>query len=110
MLLTKTMKTLKEKKTTKAQTLIVESKRTKTTMKHLRERKKIREQKMAKNNSKSLLSGKCDFDSEEILDKLLLFDLKKTSEEKIFDLILEKIPDKTDTYYIENRGELTHLE
>ena len=42
------MKTLKEKKTTKAQTLIVESKRTKTTMKHLRERKKIREQKIGK--------------------------------------------------------------
>ena len=29
------------------------------------------------NNSKLLLSGKFDFDPEEILDKLLLFDLKK---------------------------------
>ena len=40
---------------------------------------------------------------EEILDKPLLFDLKKTSEEKIFDSILEKIPDKNDNYYIEHR-------
>ena len=33
----------------------------------------------------------------------LLFDLKKTSEGKIFDSILEKIPDKNDIYYIEHR-------
>ena len=32
---------------------------------------------MVENNSKLLLSGKCDFDPEEILDKLLLFNLKK---------------------------------
>ena len=43
---------------------------------------------------------------EEILDKPLLFDLKKTSEEKIFDSILEKIPDKNDIYYIEHREEM----
>ena len=32
-----------------------------------------------------------------------LFDLKKTSEGKIFDSILEKLPDKNDIYYIEHR-------
>ena len=53
---------------------------------------------MAENNLKLLLSGKFDFDPEEILDKSLLFDLKKTSEEKIFDLILEKILDKNNIY------------
>ena len=40
---------------------------------------------------------------EEILNKPLLFDLKKTNEEKIFDSILEKIPGKNDNYYIEHR-------
>ena len=50
-----------------------------------------------------LLSGKFDFDPEEILDKLLLFNLKKTSEEKKFDSILEKIPDKNNICYIEHR-------
>ena len=61
-----------------------------------RQRKKLCKQKMAENNSKLLLSGKFDFDLEEILNKSLLFDLKKASEEKIFDSILEKIPDKND--------------
>ena len=53
---------------------------------------------MAENNSKLFLSEKFDFEPEEILGKLLLFDFKKTSEEKIFDSILEKIPDKNDIY------------
>ena len=44
---------------------------------------------MAKNKLKLLLSGKFDFDPEEILDKSLLFDLKKTNEEKIFDSIFD---------------------
>ena len=46
--------------------------------------------------------GTFDFDPEEYLHKSLLFDLKKASEEKIFDVILERIPDN-DTYYIEHR-------
>ena len=58
---------------------------------------------MVENNLKQLLSGKFDFDTKEILDKSLLFDLEKTSEDKIFDSILEKIPDKNDIYYIEHR-------
>ena len=43
-----------------------------------------------------------DFAPEEYLDKSLLFDLKKTTEEKKFDSIYQKILD-TDTYYIEHR-------
>ena len=50
-----------------------------------------------------LLSGKVDFDPKEMLDKLLLFDLKETSEEKIFDSLLERILDKNGIYYIEHR-------
>ena len=34
---------------------------------------------------------------------MLLLDLKKTSEDKIFDLKLKKIPDKNDIYYMEHR-------
>ena len=40
---------------------------------------------MVENNLKLLLLGNFDFDPEEVLDKLLLFNLKKTSEDKIFD-------------------------
>ena len=36
---------------------------------------------------------------------MLLFDLKKTSKNKIFDAILEKIPEKNDIYYIKHREE-----
>ena len=56
------------------------------------------------NNLKLLLSRKFDFDPEEILDKTLLFNLKKKQAKiKIFDSILEKIPDKNNIYYIEHR-------
>ena len=43
-----------------------------------------------------------DFDTEEYLDKSLLFNLRKTSKEKIFDAILEKILDN-DNYYIKHK-------
>ena len=69
---------------------------------HLRERKKALEAGMAKNNSARILPKNFDFDLQELLDKSLLFDLRKTSKEKIFDAILEKIPDD-DMYYIERR-------
>ena len=36
------------------------------------------------------------------MEKSLLFDLKKSSEEKIFDAILEKIPDN-ETYFMKHR-------
>ena len=95
------------KKSAKTQTMAVESSKAETTVIHQRLRKKLREQKMAEKNSKLLLWGKFDFDPEEILDKLLLFDVKKTSEDKMFDSILEKIPDKNDICCIEK--EWMHL-
>lgn len=49
-----------------------------------------------------MLSGTFDFDPEEYLGKALLFDVKKTSEEQIFDAIPEKILD-SDTYYFDHR-------
>ena len=57
-----------QKNPTKVQTMTVESSKAKTTINHPRQRKKLCEQKMAENNSKLLLSGKFDFDPEEILD------------------------------------------
>ena len=39
------------------------------------------------------------FDPAEYIDKAFLFDLRKTSEEKIFDRLLENIPDGNDKYY-----------
>ena len=83
--------------------MTVESSKAKVTIIHPRQRKKLREQKTAENNSKLLLLGKFDFDPEGIFDKSLLFGLKKTSEDKIFNSILEKIPDKNNIYYIEHR-------
>ena len=69
---------------------------------HPRERKKLIEVKMAKNNSAKILTKNFDFDPQEYLDKSLLFDLKKTSKEQIFKAILEKIPDDN-KYYIQLR-------
>ena len=57
--------------------MTAESKRVKTTIKHPRERKKLRKKRMVENNSKLLLSGKFHFHPKEILNKSLLFDLKK---------------------------------
>ena len=45
--------------------------------------------------------GQFGFDPEEFPDKSLLFNLKQTSKEQIFDAILEKIQDN-DKYYIEH--------
>ena len=67
--------------------MTVELSNVKTRIIYLRQRKTLHKQKMAENNSKLLLSGKFDFDPEEILDKLLLFSLKKISKDRIFDSI-----------------------
>ena len=72
----------------------------KTAQKKKKKKRKRKEKK--RKNSEFTLSGTFDVDLEEYLDKSLLFNLKKTSEEKIFDAILEKIPN-SDTYYIKYR-------
>ena len=63
---------------------------------------------MAKNNSAKILAKNFDFDPQECLVKSFLFDLKKTSEEQIFEAILEKIP-ADDKYYIEHRDGTSSL-
>ena len=64
--------------------------------------KKGNRKKIAKNNSKAILSHTFDLNPEDYLEKSLLFNLKKTSKEKLFDAIIEKIPNN-DKYYIEHR-------
>ena len=54
---------------------------------HPRQRKKTIEANIAKNSSAKILAKTFDFDPQEYLDKFLLFDLKKTSEEQIFEAI-----------------------
>ena len=69
----KNNKNVTRRKLTKTQTIVVESSKTKATINHPRQRKKLREQTMMENKSKLLLSDKFDFDPKEILDKSLLF-------------------------------------
>ena len=45
-------------------------------LKHPREQKKLIKKKMTKKNFKPIFAGTFDFDSEEYLDKSLIFDLK----------------------------------
>ena len=73
-------KNVKRKNSKKAQTMTAESSKAKTTIIYLRQRKNLRKQKMMENNLKLLLSRKFDFDPEEILDKNLLFNLKKNKQ------------------------------
>ena len=97
-------KNIKRKKLKKAQTMTAESSKARTTIIYPKQRKNLRKQKIMENNLKLLLSRKFDFDPEEILDKTLLFNLKKKQAKiKIFDSILEKIPDKNNIYHIEHR-------
>ena len=88
--------------------MTVELSNVKTRIIHLRQRKTLHKQKMAENNSKLLLSGKFDFDPEEILDKLLLFSLKKISKDRIFDSI-KKYQTKTISTILNIEKERTHL-
>ena len=65
---------------------------------------------MAENNSKLFLSEKFDFEPEEILDKLLLFDLKKQVKKKYLIQYLKKYRTKTIFITLSIGRERTHLE
>ena len=87
------MKTLREKNQRKHKQWQLNQKEQKQQL--LAKKKKHCDQKMAESNSKLLLSGKFDSDPEEILDKSLLFNLKKTSVEKHLIWDLKKYQTKT---------------
>ena len=103
MLSLKSINTLKETTQRKHKQGQLNQKKQKTTIRHPTERKKLCEKKWQRIIQNCCYLENLTLIPEEILDKQLLFDLKKTSEEKIFDSILEKIPDKNDNYYIEHR-------
>ena len=81
------------------------------TIRHPREQKELlkktkkKKKEKAKKNSKSIPLGTFDFDPEEYLDKSLLFDLKKTSEEKYSMQYWKRYPIviMLCAYYIEHR-------
>ena len=62
----------------------------------------MKEKRIARRNTAALEAG-VRFDPEEYHDELLPFDFKKTNEEKIFDRLLENIPEGNDTYFIKHR-------
>ena len=79
---------------------IIPTKKNEKTL-HLWGRKKLKEQKLAASNSDALVF-KFQFDPQEISDKSLIFDLKKTNKEKILDRLIEKNKNN-DKFYIEHR-------
>ena len=66
------------------------------------ERKNLKDQKIATANSDALVSNFL-FNSVEIFDKSLIFDLKKMSGKKILYMLIEKPPEHNDKYYVEQR-------
>ena len=68
---------------------------------HPRERTIAHEKEIGANNSLALLENK-NFDARIYLDKPLIFDLKKTSEEKIMERLIESIPEGNNDFYIEH--------
>ena len=71
------------------------------TFAHLKTRKKIKERRLARGNSAAV---KADFaiDPEDYIDKLLVFDLKTTSEDEVFDWLVTNMTVDNDIYYIEH--------
>ena len=75
------------------------------TLKHPRDRMREKELKITRENVSALMRGKFVFDLEVFLNKTVLFDTSKVSEEKIVDKILESVPaDKNDIYLIHEPG------
>ena len=83
-------KNVPQKMLQKAQTFQIEAEKSIQAPKHPHERKGFLEQQMAEKNSRAILRKTFDFDLKEYLDKSLLFDLKKTSEEKFLIQSLKK--------------------
>ena len=68
---------------------------------HPKQRPKIREKRLVRGNS-AAVNTLFSIDPKDYLDKLLVFDLKSTGEEEIFDWLLSNISPDNDTYYIEH--------
>ena len=91
MLLKKTMKMLQEKNWQRHKQWLLNQVRQKQQLFTQGKEKNFANKKWQKTiRNCCYISEKFNFDPEEILDKSLLFDLKKTSKKKIFDSILKK--------------------
>ena len=72
-------------------------------LKHPRDRLKNKEEQIARGNVSALMDGKFNFDPKKILNKVLLFDIKKVNEEIIMDKIIQALNDPgNDEFYIKN--------
>ena len=67
---------------------------------HPKERRKIGEKRLTRGNS-TAVNALFSIDPKEYLNKPLVFDLKSTGDEEIFDWLLSNISLDNDTYYIE---------
>ena len=63
---------------------------------------KNREQQIARENVSALMNGKFSFDLKKMLNRTLLFDIKKIDEEIIMDRIIQALPADNDEFYIEH--------
>ena len=71
-------------------------------LKHPRNRIKNIEDQVSRDNVSKLMRGEFDFNPENILNKLLMFDTNKIDEEIIMDMIIDALNDKrNDEFYIE---------
>ena len=60
------------------------------------------EDQVTRDNVSKLMRGEFDFNPENILNKLLMFDTNKIDEEIIMDMIIDALNDKrNDEFYIE---------
>ena len=62
-----------------------------------------KELKIARENVSVLMGGKFVFDPEVFLNKTVLFDTSKVSEEKIVDKILESLPADNNSIYLTHK-------
>ena len=68
---------------------------------HVRDRKKFREKGLAWGNS-AAVEVQFTIDPEDYIDQPLLFDMSKTTEDKVFDWLISNMSTHDDIYYIEH--------
>ena len=68
---------------------------------HVRDRKKLIEKRLARGNS-TAVHALFTINPEDYVDKPLLFDLSKTTEDEIFDWLISNMSTDNNIYYIEH--------
>ena len=70
-------------------------------MQHPKERKKLREKRLARGNS-AAVKALFTIDPEDYVDKPLVFDMSTTSEDDVYDWIISSMASDNDIYFIEH--------